>query len=113
MPVQNHGFAVETESLPEGWEPLFFNANDLSNEGIVHSSKPFFSVQFHPEAAPGPRDTEVLFERFISTVRGTVALTGRPCRGPARGTRGGERHKAIAMWSRTEHRGGGGAGVAS
>jgi carbamoyl-phosphate synthase / aspartate carbamoyltransferase len=72
--TQNHGFAVEADTLPADWEPLFINANDLSNEGIVHAKKPFFSVQFHPEAAPGPRDTEYLFERFVQTVRGTLPV---------------------------------------
>ena len=47
---QNHGFAVDTASLPKDWKPLFKNANDQSNEGITHIYKPFFSVQFHPEA---------------------------------------------------------------
>lgn len=45
---QNHGFAVDSNSLSKGWEQLFFNVNDLTNEGIVHQEKPFFSVQFHP-----------------------------------------------------------------
>lgn len=67
---QNHGFAVDTDSLPSPWwKPLFLNANDLTNEGIVHTSKPFFSVQFHPEASGGPVDTAFLFERFVGTVR--------------------------------------------
>jgi carbamoyl-phosphate synthase small subunit len=65
---QNHGYAVRDDSLPPGWEPWFRNANDGSNEGIKHVSKPFSSVQFHPEAAPGPRDTEYLFDRFLETV---------------------------------------------
>ena len=50
---QNHGFAVDNSSLPVDWKPLFVNANDLSNEGIIHTTKPFFSVQFHPEAFGG------------------------------------------------------------
>jgi carbamoylphosphate synthase small subunit len=44
---QNHGYAVDTDSLPHGWKPFFINANDYSNEGIIHESFPFFSVQFH------------------------------------------------------------------
>lgn len=63
---QNHGFAVDNDTLPEGWEPLFINMNDGTNEGIRHTSKPFFSAQFHPEASSGPRDTEFLFDEFIS-----------------------------------------------
>ena len=55
---QNHGYAVDTETLTDGWKELFVNANDGSNEGIYHESKPFFSVQFHPESTPGPRDTD-------------------------------------------------------
>ncbi|KAL8967804.1 MAG: hypothetical protein Q9183_002753, partial [Haloplaca sp. 2 TL-2023] len=65
---QNHGYAVDTGSLPEGWEELFFNANDSSNEGIRHLDRPYFSVQFHPESTPGPRDTEFLFDVFIQSV---------------------------------------------
>ena len=48
---QNHGFAVDQRTLPESWVPLMVNANDGTNEGIIHSSKPWFSVQFHPEAS--------------------------------------------------------------
>ncbi|KAI9883047.1 MAG: hypothetical protein M1823_005184, partial [Watsoniomyces obsoletus] len=65
---QNHGYAVDTESLPKDWEELFVNANDGSNEGIRHVSRPFFSVQFHPEAKPGPKDTEFLFDVFIDSI---------------------------------------------
>jgi len=66
---QNHGFAVDANSLPPMWKPLFLNANDLTNEGIVHTNKPFFSVQFHPEASGGPTDTAFLFEKFVGHVR--------------------------------------------
>jgi carbamoyl-phosphate synthase/aspartate carbamoyltransferase len=65
---QNHGFEVDAETLPEGWSELFQNANDGSNEGIYCVDKPFFSVQFHPESTPGPRDTEFLFDVFIQNV---------------------------------------------
>lgn len=65
---QNHGYAVDAKSLPSDWQELFVNANDGSNEGIMHVSKPYFSVQFHPESTPGPRDTEYLFDVFISTI---------------------------------------------
>ena len=62
---QNHGYAVLNETLPDGWEPWFINANDGTNEGIQHRSLPFMGVQFHPEATPGPVDTGYLFDKFI------------------------------------------------
>lgn len=65
---QNHGYAVDSNTLPSEWQELFVNANDGSNEGIMHVSKPYFSVQFHPESTPGPRDTEFLFDVFIQTI---------------------------------------------
>ena len=65
---QNHGFAVDSTTLPTGWEELFVNANDGSNEGIRHVNRPYFSVQFHPESTPGPRDTENLFDVFIDAI---------------------------------------------
>jgi carbamoylphosphate synthase large subunit len=68
---QNHGFAVDATSLPPGWKPFFINANDLSNEGIIHTHLPFFSVQFHPEANGGPLDTEFLFDMFMEQVAGS------------------------------------------
>jgi carbamoyl-phosphate synthase small subunit len=66
---QNHGFAVDAATLPAGWEAWFTNANDGSNEGMRHRSEPFLSVQFHPEAAPGPLDCEPLFDEFVSMMR--------------------------------------------
>ena len=65
---QNHGYAVQSESLPDGWEPWFVNLNDGTNEGIRCRHKPFNSVQFHPEASPGPRDTGFLFDEFLRQV---------------------------------------------
>jgi carbamoyl-phosphate synthase small subunit len=65
---QNHGYAVRDGSLPVEWEPWFVNINDGTNEGIRHRFKPFFSVQFHPEAHPGPQDTGFLFDQFVSRV---------------------------------------------
>jgi carbamoyl-phosphate synthase small subunit len=62
---QNHGYAVDSKTLPNEWEPLFVNMNDGSNEGIRHKKYPWFSAQFHPEAASGPVDTEFLFDDFV------------------------------------------------
>jgi len=66
---QNHGFAIDTKTLPSGWEPWFENANDGTNEGIKHKSGKFCSVQFHPEATPGPTDTAYLFEKFVGMLK--------------------------------------------
>jgi carbamoyl-phosphate synthase small subunit len=66
---QNHGFAVDNDTLPRDWYPWFVNLNDDTNEGIRHKSGPFCSVQFHPEAAPGPVDAEFLFDEFVNMLR--------------------------------------------
>ena len=66
---QNHGYALEPAKLSDEWKPWFTNANDGTNEGIIHKTKPFMSVQFHPEATPGPVDTEFLFDLFLKKVR--------------------------------------------
>lgn len=66
---QNHGYAVDNKTLPEGWEPWFTNLNDHTNEGMKHKTLPFFSVQFHPEASGGPTDTEFLFDIFIDNIK--------------------------------------------
>ncbi|MGA1203004.1 MAG: glutamine-hydrolyzing carbamoyl-phosphate synthase small subunit [Planctomycetota bacterium] len=66
---QNHGYAVDGKKLPVGWSEWFVNTNDGSNEGIVHESGRFRSVQFHPEATPGPRDAADLFDRFLEVLR--------------------------------------------
>lgn len=66
--TQNHGFAVLDKKLPKGFKPWFINANDNTNEGIIHEKLPFFSVQFHPESFPGPTDTEWLFDYFLERI---------------------------------------------
>lgn len=66
---QNHGYAVDASTLGSGWEELFVNMNDGSNEGIRHKDNPWFSSQFHPEACSGPVDTEFIFDNFVSTLR--------------------------------------------
>lgn len=65
---QNHSFAVDAETIPPEWKPWFVNLNDGTNEGVRHESSPFFSVQFHPEASPGPVDANYLFDRFASLI---------------------------------------------
>jgi carbamoyl-phosphate synthase small subunit len=62
---QNHGYAVRDDALPDDWEPWFVNINDGTNEGVRSRRDPYFSVQFHPEASPGPQDTGYLFDDFL------------------------------------------------
>jgi len=75
LSAQNHGFAVENESIPKGWKSYFRNLNDDSNEGLRHESKPFFTTQFHPEASSGPTDTAFLFGEFIKEIENRKALS--------------------------------------
>jgi carbamoyl-phosphate synthase small subunit len=74
---QNHGYAVADATLPKGWEPWFVNVNDGTNEGIRSLHGPHFSVQFHPEASPGPEDTAHLFDDFLRVVAGTASRRER------------------------------------
>jgi len=68
--TQNHGYAVEKTSLEQaGLQVWFVNANDHSIEGIKHPKKPCMAVQWHPEASPGPTDTEFIFDHFLKEVR--------------------------------------------
>lgn len=67
---QNHGFAVLGESLPDGVQCTHVNLYDDTVEGIAVTGKPIFSVQYHPEASPGPRDASYLFQRFTDAMRG-------------------------------------------
>ena len=65
---QNHGYVVDSKTLPRGWKEWFVNNNDGTNEGIFHVSKPFFAAQFHPEASPGPDDTEFIFDKLVKAI---------------------------------------------
>jgi len=66
---QNHGYAIDEKTLPDDWRVSFRNLNDNTVAGIEHKQLPFFSVQFHPEAAPGPMDTQWLFKKFHELLR--------------------------------------------
>ncbi|MCE1187755.1 MAG: glutamine-hydrolyzing carbamoyl-phosphate synthase small subunit [Ignavibacteria bacterium] len=65
---QNHGYAIDSTSLPIDWREWFINDNDGTNEGIMHLHKPYFGAQFHPEASPGPDDTEFIFDMFVRAI---------------------------------------------
>lgn len=65
---QNHGYAIDNNTLNVDWLPYFINLNDNTNEGMIHKSRPFFSTQFHPEASSGPTDTAFLFDKFIENI---------------------------------------------
>jgi carbamoyl-phosphate synthase small subunit len=68
--AQNHGFCVDPESLPSSEvEITHLNLNDQTNEGLRHRSLPLFSVQYHPEASPGPHDSHYLFRQFIDAMK--------------------------------------------
>ena len=69
---QNHGYVVDANSLPDDWEVWFTNGNDGTLEGLRQRNGPHRAVQFHPEAACGPRDTEFLFDSFLDDVRKTL-----------------------------------------
>lgn len=80
---QNHGFAVDADSLPSGTRVTRINLNDKTVEGLEHESLPVFSVQYHPEASPGPHDANPLFQRFLDS------MTPRAARRQEEGTQSG------------------------
>jgi len=71
--AQNHSFAVDPSNLPDGVEVTHKNLNDDTVEGLRHVELPAFSVQYHPEAAPGPHDSLYLFDRFRQLIEGAAA----------------------------------------
>ena len=65
---QNHGYAVENDTLPSYAKLAFINSNDGTCEGVTYTDIPAFSVQFHPEACGGPHDTNYLFDKFVNMI---------------------------------------------
>ena len=74
---QNHGFAVDPDTVPDDVEITLMNLNDNTVEGIAHKTLPVFSVQYHPEAAPGPRDPQYLFRDFKQMIAASKRQTAR------------------------------------
>src|SRR5207253_3576418 len=70
--AQNHGFAVDPESLPKNVEVSHINLNDNTVEGMRHKELPIFSVQYHPEAAPGPHDASYFFSQFADLIEDKI-----------------------------------------
>ena len=76
---QNHGYAVDIDSIPAGqFVPTHINLNDQTLEGMAHTRYPVFSVQYHPESAPGPHDSRYLFDRFIQEIDAFEGASGLP-----------------------------------
>jgi carbamoyl-phosphate synthase small subunit len=81
--AQNHGYQVDADSIPTtlGWRVSEVNLNDRSVEGLAHATLPVFSVQYHPEGSPGPKDSDALFDRFLAMVKAAQSqpsLAGMP-----------------------------------
>jgi carbamoyl-phosphate synthase small subunit len=75
--AHNHGFAVEADSLPADVEVTHINLNDSTVAGLRHKTLPVFSVQYHPESAPGPHDSEYLFQRFVDLMKSQPVSVAR------------------------------------
>ena len=76
---QNHGYVVDTDNLdPKIAVPAFVNVNDGTNEGLAYTGKNIFTVQYHPEACPGPQDSRYLFDRFIQMMRNPGEIEHQP-----------------------------------
>ena len=67
--AQNHGYAVDPDTLPSDLQVSHINLNDGTVEGLRHTSLPVMTIQYHSEASPGPRDNEYIFDRFLEMVR--------------------------------------------
>ena len=67
--AQNHGYAVDADTLPKGLIASHVNLNDDTIEGLVHRDMPIMTIQYHSEASPGPRDNEYIFDRFLDMIR--------------------------------------------
>jgi carbamoyl-phosphate synthase small subunit len=67
---QNHGYVVEDETLPQGIEVTHVNLNDQTVEGMKDTKNHIYSIQFHPEACPGPHDTDPIFDEFVALMKG-------------------------------------------
>jgi carbamoyl-phosphate synthase small subunit len=80
---QNHGFHVLAGTLPAGPEQSHTNLNDNTSEGLDCPDLNAFSVQYHPEAAPGPHDAAYLFDRFVDLMTRTIAVAGSSLRNPS------------------------------
>ena len=72
--AQNHGYALDAESLPSNVEVTHINLNDGTVEGIRHKELPIMGIQFHSEASPGPLDNEYLFDRFLDLIKNVQVL---------------------------------------
>ncbi len=71
--AQNHGYAVDADSLPTGLEVSLLNLNDNTVEGLLHRDIPLLTIQYHSEASPGPKDNEYVFDKFLNMIDESIA----------------------------------------